>query len=203
MNVSSVSAQPKQLGESLRLPPQALEAEQSVLGGLMLDNNYADEVVSVVNSTDFYRSAHQTIFKAICALIDENEPVDVVTVSEWLENTAELEAVGGLTYLGGLAQNTPNTANVVAYARIVRERAVLRRLITAGNRIVERSYNPEGKTPAEVLDQAEQLIFEIAEHDVNRVGGFTPLKHLLKQTIDKVEKLYATKNPGNRHGHRF
>ena len=195
MNVSSVSVQPKTISESLRLPPQALEAEQSVLGGLMLDNDFIDEVVGILSAEDFYRSAHQTIFKAICVLSDENEPVDVVTVSEWLENISELESIGGLSYLGALAQSTPNTGNVVAYARIVRERAILRRLITAANHIVEHSYNPEGKSPAEVLDQAEQLIFQIAQQDVQRVGGFTPLKGLLKQTIDQVEKLYATKNP--------
>ncbi|MDJ0957651.1 MAG: DnaB-like helicase N-terminal domain-containing protein, partial [Arenicellales bacterium] len=144
MNVSSVSTQPKTISESLRLPPQALEAEQSVLGGLMLDNDYIDEVIAVLSVEDFYRAAHQTIFKAICILTDENEPVDVVTVSEWLENISELESIGGLSYLGALAQSTPNTGNVVAYARIVRERAILRRLITAANHIVEHSYNPEG-----------------------------------------------------------
>lgn len=196
MNVSSVSTKPpKTISDSLRLPPQALEAEQSVLGGLMLDSNFIDEVIATLSSEDFYRYAHQTIFKAICALSDDNEPVDVVTVSEWLENVAELESVGGLSYLGTLAQNTPNTANVIAYARIVRERAVLRRLITAANQIVERSYNPQGKSPAEVLDQAEQLIFQISQRDIHRMGGFVPLKGLLKQTIDKVEQLYETKNP--------
>lgn len=172
-----------------------MEAEQSVLGGLMLDNNFMDEVISIVTSEDFYRSAHKSIFRAICALGEGSEPVDVVTVAEWLENTAELEGVGGLSYIGSLAQNTPNTGNVVAYARIVRERAILRRLITAANKIVEQSYNPEGKSPADVLDRAEQAIFEIAERDIRKVGGFTPLKGLLKETIDQVEKLYATKNP--------
>ena len=195
MNVSTVSAKPQQVSDSLRLPPQALEAEQSVLGGLMLDNNRMDEILSIVSADDFYRSAHRTIFSAISALSGENEPVDVVTVSEWLENVSELKIVGGLTYLGALAQNTPNTGNVVAYANIVRERAILRRLISAANQIVDHAYGPQGKSPAEVLDEAEQLIFDIAQQDIQRRGGFTPLKGLLKETIDQVAKLYESKNP--------
>lgn len=195
MNVSSVSAQPRQISDSLRLPPQAQEAEQSVLGGLMLDNQRMDEIMSIVTADDFYRAAHQTIFKAITALGSVNEPVDVVTVAEWLDNSGELETVGGLAYVGSLAQNTPNTGNVVSYAKIVRERAILRRLISAANQIVDHSYSPEGKNPAEVLDKAEQLIFDIAQQDITRRGGFTPIKGLLKDTMDKLAILYETKNP--------
>ncbi len=190
-----MSAQPKQVSDALRLPPQALEAEQSVLGGLMLDNHRMDEIMSILTAADFYRSAHQIIFDAITALSSANEPVDVVTVSEWLENVNKLQGVGGLAYVGSLAQNTPNTGNVVAYANIVRERAILRRLITAANTIVDQAYRPDGRTPAEVLDEAEQLVFDIAQQDIRRRGGFTPLKGLLKETLDQVAKLYETKNP--------
>ena len=147
-----MSAQPQQVTDALRLPPQALEAEQSVLGGLMLDNQRMDEIMSIVTADDFYRSAHQAIFDAISALSGANEPVDVVTVSEWMENANQLQGAGGLAYVGSLAQNTPNTGNVVAYAKIVRERAILRRLISAANKIVDHSYRPEGKSPADVLD---------------------------------------------------
>ena len=141
-----------ELTDGLRLPPQSLEAEQSVLGGLMLDNRAIDEVTEIVSGDDFYRSDHRAVFRAICALTEQNDPADVVTVSEWLDNLGELESVGGLAYLGQLAQSTPNPANVAAYARIVRERAILRRLIAAANEIVGQSYNPEGRTPAEVLE---------------------------------------------------
>lgn len=166
-----------------------------MLGGLMLDNDRMDEIMAIVTADDFYRSAHQVIFDAISTLSSENEPADVVTVSEWLENANQLQGVGGLVYLGSLAQNTPNTGNVLAYAKIVRERAILRRLITAANRIVDRSYRPEGRSPADVLDEAERLVFDIAQQDIQRRGGFIPIKGLLKQTLIQVEKLYESKNP--------
>ncbi|MDH3281282.1 MAG: replicative DNA helicase [Gammaproteobacteria bacterium] len=184
---------PDRATELLKLPPQATEAEQSVLGGLMLNNQLMDDVIGILAAEDFYRHDHQTIFRAICALSEENEPVDVVTVSEWLSNVGELETVGGLAYLGTLAKNTHNTGNVSAYARIVRERAILRRLIAAANQIAGQAYNPEGRTAADVLDRAENTIFEIAQRDVRRGGGFSPIKGLLKQTIDRVELLYSTK----------
>ncbi|MGA8260253.1 MAG: DnaB-like helicase N-terminal domain-containing protein, partial [Arenicellales bacterium] len=159
----------------------------------MLDNTLVDEVTALVTVEDFYRRDHATIFRAICALCEESQPADVITVSEWLENVGELGQVGGLAYLGSLAQNTPNTSNIVAYAKIVRERALLRRLIGAANEIVGVSYQPGGRSPTEVLDHAEQLIFEISQNDSRRTGGFVPLKGLLKQTIDHVEHLYHTK----------
>jgi len=179
--------------ESYRLPPQSIEAEQSLLGGLMLDNSLVDEVAALVTGEDFYRGDHARIYRAICALFEESRPADVITVSEWLENVGELGKVGGLSYLGSLAQNTPNTSNITAYAKIVRERALLRRLINAANEIVAKSYQPEGKSPTEVVDHAEHLIFEISQNDTRRSGGFVPLKGLLKQTIDHVEHLYHSK----------
>ncbi len=195
MNTPTLSARTDAISERLRLPPQAIEAEQSVLGGLMLENQLIDEINSEIGAEDFYRADHQTIFRAICALYETNEPADVVTVSEWLSNIGELENIGGLAYLGALAQNTPNTSNVAAYARIVRERAILRRLISTGNEIVGQAYNTEGRSPGEVLDRAEQLIFEIAQTGAQRGGSFLPLKGLLTQTLERVEQLYASKNP--------
>ncbi len=191
--MSTTAARIDELTDGLRLPPQSLEAEQSVLGGLMLDNQAIDEITEIVSGDDFYRSDHRAVFRAICNLTEQNDPADVVTVSEWLDNLGELESVGGLAYLGQLAQSTPNTANVAAYARIVRERAILRRLIAAANEIVGQSYNPEGRTPAEVLDHAEQLIFDIAQRDIHRGGGFMLIKGLLKQTLDQVEQLFSAK----------
>lgn len=193
MATTSINTPRGDPAESYRLPPQSIEAEQSLLGGLMLENALVDEVTALVTQEDFYRRDHATIFRAICALCEDSQPADVITVSEWLENVGELSQVGGLAYLGSLAQNTPNTSNITAYAKIVRERALLRRLITAANEIVGSSYRPEGKSPTEVLDHAEQLIFEISQNDRRRTGGFVPIKGLLKQTIDHVEHLYHTK----------
>ena len=166
-----------------------------MLGGLMLDNDRMDEILSIVRADDFYRSAHRIVFDAISTLSSDNEPVDVVTVSEWLDNADQLQGAGGLAYLVSLVQNTPNTGNVAAYAKIVRERAILRRLITAANKIVDRAFRPEGMEPGAVLDEAERLVFDIAQQDIQRRGGFTPIKGLLKETLDQVEKLYASKNP--------
>jgi replicative DNA helicase len=195
MSTPTLSPRTETISDHLRLPPQAIEAEQSVLGGLMLDNQLIDEVSGVIGADDFYRNDHRAIFRAICALNEDNDPADVVTVSEWLSNVGELDATGGLAYLGSLAQNTPNTANVTAYARIVHERAILRRLIDAGNDIVGHAYNTEGRSPAEVLDHAEQVIFDIAQRGVRRGGSFQPIKGLLKQTLERVEELFASKEP--------
>ena len=118
-----------------KLPPQALEAEQSLLGGLLLDNRKWDEVTDHVGVKDFYSQGHRVIFEAIAGLISSGDPADVITASEWLENQEKLETAGGLAYLGTLANNTPSTANIVTYARIVRERAILRSLIAAANDI--------------------------------------------------------------------
>lgn len=180
-------------GESYRLPPQSIEAEQSLLGGMMLENNLVDEVTSIISGDDFYRRDHAAIFRAICALAEANQPADVITVSEWLENVGGLSQVGGLAYLGSLAQNTPNTSNITAYANIVRERSLLRRLISAANAMVGHAYQPEGRSPREVLDHAEQMVFEISQTDSRRDEGFKPIKGLLKQTIEQVEHLYKTK----------
>lgn len=193
MATPSLNASPGDSAESYRLPPQSIEAEQSLLGGLMLENTLVDEVTSIITGEDFYRRDHAAIYRAIVALAEENQPADVITVSEWLENVGELNQVGGLAYLGSLAQNTPNTSNITAYAKIVRERSLLRRLITAANEIVGSAYRPEGRSPNEVLDHAEQMIFEISQSDNRRTGGFTPIKGLLKKTIDQVEHLYHTK----------
>lgn len=176
-----------------KLPPQALEAEQSLLGGLMLDNRRWDEVSDEVGSVDFYNQSHRLIFNAVRALQGKNEPADVITVSEWLEQNGKLEEVGGLAYVGNLASNTPSTANILNYARIVRERSILRSLISAANEISETAYTPEGKTPREVLDHAEKLVFDISEHDGRRRQGFTEIQELLTRSVYHIEELFESK----------
>ena len=176
-----------------KLPPQALEAEQSLLGGLLLDNRRWDEVSDEVGTTDFYNRSHRLIYDAVRALQGKNEPADVITVSEWLEQNGKLEDAGGLAYIGTLASNTPSTANILNYARIVRERAILRSLISAANEISETAYSPEGKTPREVLDHAEKLVFDISEHDGRRRQGFATIQELLTRSVDHIEELYESK----------
>ncbi len=176
-----------------KLPPQALEAEQSLLGGLMLDNRRWDEVSDEVGSVDFYNQSHRLIFDAVRALQGKNEPADVITVSEWLEQNGKLEEAGGLAYVGNLASNTPSTVNILNYARIVRERSILRSLISAANEISDTAYTPEGKTPREVLDHAEKLVFDISEHDGRRRQGFTAIQELLTRSVDRIEELYESK----------
>lgn len=177
----------------LRLPPQALEAEQSILGSMMLDNRVIDEISSELETRDFYRSDHQAIFSEIVRLDEKGEAADVVTVSESLTNLGELEKVGGLAYLGTLAKNTPNTGNVKSYAKIVRERAILRRLIESANDIIQKAYQPDGKQPEEILDFAESVIFEIAKNNHEAKAGFRKIDGLLAEAVDKIEELFKTK----------
>jgi replicative DNA helicase len=176
----------------LRLPPQAQEAEQSVLGGLLIDSRRWDEITETVNAEDFYARPHREIFSAIHALHEAGEAVDVVTTSEWLANNGSLEKAGGLSYLGELANNTPGTANVMAYARIVRERSVLRRLIDAASQISEKAYSPDGLDIGALIDYAEKLVFDISESDRRQALGFQPLQGLLTQAVDRIEELYES-----------
>ncbi len=178
---------------SAKLPPQAMEAEQSLLGGLLLDNRHWDLVTEQVGVTDFYSQNHRLIFEAIRGLQVANDPADVVTVSEWLEQSGQLDTAGGLAYVGTLANNTPSTANILTYAKIVRERAILRSLISAANDISDAAYTPEGRTPREVLDHAEKLVFDISERDGRSRQGFTSIQDLLTLAIDRIEELFESK----------
>ena len=178
---------------SPKLPPQALEAEQSLLGGLLLDNMKWDEVVEEVGDQDFYNQNHRLIFQAIGGLQAAGQPADAVTTSQWLASQDKLEAVGGLTYIGTLANNTPSTANILTYARIVRDQAILRSLILAANEISDSAYNPGGKIPRKILDHAENLVFDISERDGVRQRGFTPIQELLQRSINRIELLSESK----------
>ncbi len=176
-----------------KLPPQALEAEQSLLGGLLLDNRKWDEVIDEVKADDFYHHNHRLIFEAIQGLQGANDPADIVTASEWLEKQGNLEKVGGLAYISTLANNTPGTANILAYARIVHERAILRELIAVANDISGSAYNRRGKTPREVLDYAQKRVLEISEGSDGGREGFTELQKLLTRSIDRIEELFESK----------
>jgi replicative DNA helicase len=176
--------------ESLKVPPNSIQAEQSVLGGLMLDNQTWDSVADKVVETDFYRRDHQLIFRSIAQLAEKQDPFDVVTLSEVLESTGQLQDAGGLAYLGMLANDTPSAANIVAYANIVRDRSVLRQLIHVGTEISDSAFSTEGRETADLLENAERKVFEIAEQRQRGQGGFSSIKSLLAQAVDKIETLY-------------
>ena len=181
---------PDQAVESLKVPPHSIQAEQSVLGGLMLDNQTWDSVADKVGENDFYRRDHKLIFRAIAQLAEKQEPFDVVTLSEVLESRGELQDAGGLAYLGLLAAETPSAANIVSYANIVRDRSVLRQLIHIGTEISDSAFSTEGRETAELLENAERKVFEIAEQRQKGQGGFSSIKSLLAKAVDKIEMLY-------------
>jgi len=174
---------------ALKVPPHSLQAEQAVLGGLMLDNSAWDTVADCVSEEDFYRRDHRLIFRAIAQLAEKNNPLDAVTLSEWLEQNRLLDEVGGLMALGKLAQNTPSAANIKAYAEIVRENSVMRQLIDVGNRIANSGFMPEGRDSSALLDNAEKLVFEIAEQGKRGKRGFTNIRTLLATAVDRIDML--------------
>jgi len=174
----------------LKLPPHSVQAEQSVIGGLMLDNEAWDKVADRVVEADFYRREHQHIFAAITYLSEAESPLDVVTIAEALERDEKIDDVGGLPYLVSLANDTPSAANIVAYADIVRKHSITRQLIRVGTDIADSGYKPEGKTVDQLLDSAESKVFNIAEQTAKSKAGFKPIKDLLVTALDKIETLY-------------
>ncbi|MFK5948402.1 MAG: replicative DNA helicase [Methylococcales bacterium] len=177
--------------DSLKVPPHSIQAEQSVLGGLMLDNQTWDSVADKVVVEDFYRKDHRLIFTTIEQLAEKQDPFDVITLSEALDAIGELQSVGGLAYLATLAKETPSAANIVAYANIVRDRSVLRQLIHIGTEISDSAFNTEGRDTSELLEQAERDVFKIAEQrQRGQEGGFKSIKNLLATAVDKIETLY-------------
>ncbi|TDF34437.1 replicative DNA helicase [Alteromonadaceae bacterium M269] len=175
--------------EKLKVPPHSMEAEQSVLGSMLIAPESWDKVTDVIIETDFYNRSHQTIYRAIMRLLGSNQPVDLITVSDELENSDELELSGGFSYLGELAKNIPSAANVVAYANIIKERAITRELIGVSNEIAEVGYSPEGRDAAEILDLAESKVFEIAEKRTSKNEGPRDIESVLTKTIDRLEAL--------------
>lgn len=180
--------------ESLRTPPHSIEAEQSVLGGLLLDNAAWDRIADLLGPEDFYRFDHRLIFQHIARLINASRPADVITVYESLSGIGKADEVGGLSYLNALAQNTPSAANIRHYAQIVRDRSVLRRLITVSDEIAGLAFQPQGREVKKILDEAESRIFSIAEEGARGVQGFSEIRPLLKQVVERVDELYNREN---------
>jgi replicative DNA helicase len=178
--------------QRLKVPPHSIEAEQSLLGGLMLDHQSWDKVADVVSERDFYRKDHRLIFSAIAALAESASPCDVVTVSEQLGNRGQLDEAGGLEYLATLANESPGAANARAYARILRERSMLRALISAGNQISGAAFTTDGRSAAEIVDEAERLVFEIAETGARGRSGFRALKQILPEAVDRIDLLHQS-----------
>ncbi len=183
--------------DSLKLPPHSIEAEQSVIGGLLLENEALDKIADILTANDFYQHDHKLIYQHIGKLIEQNRPADIVTVAESLENNAELSAVGGIAYLGALAQNTPTAANIRRYAEIVRERSVMRKLVVVGSGIADSAYNPMGRDAQQLLDEAEAKIFQIAEGGKKSSEGFVDIKVLLPQVADRIDQLFQRDNPSD------
>jgi len=179
----------------LKIPPHSLEAEQAVLGGLMLDNSGWDRIADIVAVEDFYRNDHRLILTAIIALSEASKPFDAVTVSQWLQNTDELDEAGGLAYLGQLVRDTPSAANIKAYGEIVRERSILRQLIEVGTRMVSNAFSPEGRESKELLDHAESEVFRIAEQGTRGKAGMQSIKSLLAGAVDRIDTLYQQDDP--------
>ena len=186
---------PGNVTEALKIPPHSIESEQSVLGGLLLDNEAWLHVAERLTEADFYRTEHRLIFRAVEALANDAKPYDVITLSEWLADHNELDKVGGLVYLAALAENTPSAANIIAYSDIVRERSVLRQLIRAGTDIANSAFHTEGRTSEQLLDQAERLVFEIANQQSRGRRGFRGIKDLLVNALDRIDKLFHQDSP--------
>jgi replicative DNA helicase len=173
----------------LRIPPHSVEAEQSVLGGLLIDNGAWDRAGDLLNDTDFYRYEHRLIYSAIGALINATKPADVITVYEQLQSLGKAEEVGGLSFLNALAQSVPSAANLRRYAEIVRERSILRKLVAASDEIATKAFNPQGRPVAQILDEAEGQIFRIGEEGSRTRQGFQSMDALVVQLIDRVQEL--------------
>jgi replicative DNA helicase len=182
---------------ALRVPPHSIEAEQAVLGGLLLDNNAFDRVADVLREDDFYRHDHRLIWKQVAMLISRGQPADVVTVFESMQTAGKADEVGGLVYLNALAQETPSAANIRRYAEIVRDRATLRRLISTSDDISTSALNPQGKDTRQLLDEAESKIFQISEEGSRGQAGFQQLPNLLAKVVERIDELYNQDNPND------
>ena len=178
------------------MPPHSFEAEQSVLGGLMLNNEAWDRVAERVAEHDFYSRPHRLIFAGMTRLSAQGLPIDLITLQEELERHEQLEAAGGFAYLVEIAKNTPSAANISAYAEIVRERAVVREMISVANDIAESGFDPQGRNAADLLDEAESKVFKIAESRSSASDGPQSLKVVLEKTVDKIEELFRKPHNG-------
>lgn len=185
-NINNMSK--KDALSAMRTPPCATEAEQSIIGALMLENEAWDKVFSKVSSSDFYRKPHRVIFRLIQKLAEKNTPFDVITICDALENENLLDEIGGLAYLTQLARNTSSVANIGAYADIVREKSILRQLLSASNEVNAKIFNPEGATSAEILDEAERKVFAIAETGT-RGSAPVSVQDIVPSVVDRIDEL--------------
>ena len=192
----STPTKPDSRVEQIRMPPHSFEAEQSVLGGLLLDNQAWDRVAERVVAQDFYSRPHRLMFEAMSRLSTVGQPIDLITLQEELERHEQLADVGGLAYLVEVARNTPSAANISAYAEIVRERAVVREMISVANEIAESGFDPQGRNAGDLLDEAESKVFRIAETRSSSSDGPQPLKVLLEKTVDRIESLFNKPHNG-------
>ena len=176
--------------ENLRTPPYSLEAEQAVLGGLILDNSAWDQVADKINEDDFHLFNHRLIFRAIGELVDKRQVFDVLTLSDLLRQRSDIENTNILAYLGTLANDIPSASNIRAYADIVREKSVFRQLVQVGNEIAASGLSPDGKVIKDLLDEAERKIFEITDRSAQSGQGFVNIKSLLKTTVEQIDELY-------------
>lgn len=183
-----------QHNESLALPPHSMEAEQSILGGLMVDSSAWDRVAGILSEEDFYRYEHRLIFRAIAHLAERSRPADTITVEEVLQREEVLEEAGGFGYLVDLAQNTASAINIARYAEIVRSRSIMRQLAQAGTEIARNAYNPQGRDVKQMLDEAETKIFKIAESTSRVQREFLEMPAMLKEAIAKIDKAYSREN---------
>ena len=179
--------------KNLKLPPHSIEAEQSLLGGLLIDNTALDQVADTISPKDFYRQDHRLIFIHINDLINASNPADVITVAESLEKNSELASTGGIAYLGSLAENMPSVANIRGYAKIIRDNSILRNLITVGSDIVEGAFLPKGKSAQKLLDEMEAKLFAIAESESNRLG-YKDFQTVIANVVRELEE--RGQNPG-------
>jgi len=175
-----------------RMPPHSIEAEQAIIGGLLITQDSFDKISDMVNEADFYQYHHRLIFRAIAALTTESKPTDVVTVAGYLEQLGLLEDANGIHYIGALAQETPSAANIKAYAEIVRERSVLRQLISVANEIADSAYDTEGRSSKDLLDHAETKVFAIADQSARVGGGFTDIKSVLASAVERINILFES-----------
>ena len=194
---ASAPATPQENVFQFKTPPHSIEAEQSMLGALLLDNQAFDRVADLVVGEDFYRDDHRRIWRHIVKLIEANRPADVVTVSESIDASEDKDKTGGPAYLGALAQNTPSALNIRRYAELVRERSVQRRLAHVATEIAESALTPSGKEVGQLLDEAESKIFQIAESGARKDQGLLEIKPVLARVFERIDHLYHRDNPSD------
>jgi len=179
--------------DALRVPPHSIDAEQAVLGGLMLDERAWERIADKLSEDDFYRKDHRLIFRAIGELSNKNMPCDAVTLGEWFDSNGLAELVGGSSYVVQLANSTPSAANITAYAEIVREKSILRQLIDAGTEIVGDGFQPEGRSSQEILESAEKKVFDIAESGARGKKGYVPMRKAVQEAFQILHQRYESK----------